>query len=119
MGEAVTVIGGDANLNPMQAVLGALGACLVDVVAVHATALGVPVDAIEVEASGEFDVRTYLGVDGGPGSGFDAISCVISVRAPAATPDQLADLERRCRSASPVADTLRRRVDTRVEFRSN
>ena len=49
----------------MEAVLAArLAACDVDVVATNAALLGLDVERLTVEATGSFDLRSYLGFDG-------------------------------------------------------
>ena len=55
-------IGGRGELNPMQFVLAAFAACDVDLVAMHATMIGLEVDSLRVEASGHFNVQSYIGL---------------------------------------------------------
>src|SRR6185503_289167 len=62
-GDAALYLGGDGDLNPMQALLGAFAACDVDLVAMHAALLGVHVEELWIEASGPFHVAPYLGLD--------------------------------------------------------
>lgn len=109
-------LGGEGNLNPMQAVLAALAACEVDVVATHAALLGLDVERLTVETTGSFDIRAYLGLDDAPSSGFEAISCVVNAAIPAATPEQLRHLRERCERSSPVGDSLRRATPLELRF---
>ena len=109
-------LGGEGNLNPMQALLASLAACEVDVIATHAALIGVHIEELEVEAAGHFDLRSYLGLEGGPGSGYDEITYRARVRAPDASPEQLAHLRERCERCSPVGDTLTRSVPVRTEL---
>jgi uncharacterized OsmC-like protein len=113
-GEVVTYIGGGGELNPMQALLAALAACDVDLVAMHAALLGITIESLAVEARGHFNVARNLGIDNGPGPGYDEIGYRVRLKAPGITEEQLALLRRRCELSSPVGDTLTRSVP--VEF---
>jgi uncharacterized OsmC-like protein len=112
-------LGGEERLPPMQAVLAALAACDVDVVATHAALLGLDLEGIVVEATGHFDIRSYLGVEGAPRPGFDAISYVVHVAAPEATPGQIRYLRQRCEQSSPVGDSLTRTIPLQLRFETN
>jgi hypothetical protein len=76
---------------------------LVDLVAMHDAFLGIQIERLSVEATGHFNVRSYLGLEGAPGSGYDRISYTVRISAPGATPAQIAYLreccERSCRWA--------------------
>ncbi len=113
---ATVSIGGPGQLNPMRMVLAALAACGVDLIVNRAALLGVAIEHLEVEASGHFNVRRYLGLDAPHGPGYDTVACTIRLRTRAATPAQLDELRRACEGASPVGDTLRRNVDLSITF---
>ncbi len=72
--------------------------------------MGLEIDELVVEASGEFDVRSYLGIAGGPPSGYERISYTARLRAPSLTRTQLERLQAMVEQASPVGDTLVRNV---------
>jgi uncharacterized OsmC-like protein len=114
----VVHIGGSEDLNPMQTLLAALAACDADVVATHASILGLKIERLSVEAKGHFDMRAYLGLEA-PGSGYEAISYTVRLSAPGASPQQIARLRECCERASPVADSLARRIPLKLEFDAN
>ncbi len=114
--DKVAHIGGRDELNPMQFVLAALAACDVDLVAMHATMMGIEVRDLRVEASGHFNVQSFMGVENTPGSGYDEIAYRVILDAPDATSEQLAYLAERCELSSPVGDTLARSVKMTLEF---
>ncbi len=115
--ESATVqLGGDGNLNAMQALLASLAACEVDVIATHASLIGLEIAELEIEATGHFDLRSYLGLEGAPGPGYDEVTYRARLRAPNATLEQLAYLRERCERSSPVGDTLMRSVPVRLEM---
>lgn len=97
------------TLGPMQLVLAAIATCEIDVIATRCTLMGVAIEELTVEVRGEFDVRSYLGLDGPP-SGYERISYTARLRAPSLTDDQLEELCRSAERASPVGDTLVRSV---------
>lgn len=117
-GAATVMLGGDGNLNAMQALLAGLAACEIDVIATHAALTGLEIAGLEVEATGHFDLRSYLGLDDAPGPGYDEITVRARLRAPDATADQLDYLRRRCERSSPVGDTLVRSVPVTLELES-
>lgn len=117
-GSATLELGGDGNLNAMQALLASLAACEIDVIATHAALTGLEIAGLEVEATGHFDMRSYLGLEGAPGPGYDEVTVRARLRAPDATPDQLDYLRRRCKRSSPVGDTLGRSVPVTLELES-
>jgi uncharacterized OsmC-like protein len=100
----------------MQFALAALAACDVDLVAMHATMMGIEVHDLRVEASGHFNVQSFMGVENKPGSGYDEIAYRVVLDAPDATSEQLAYLAERCELSSPVGDTLARSVKMTLEF---
>jgi len=103
-------------LSPMQLLLASLTACDVDVAAQHAALLGVELEALSVEAKGHFNVRSYIGLDGAPGSGYDAIDYTVRLRARGATPEQIARLREALEKSSPVGDSLTRSIPLRLEL---
>jgi uncharacterized OsmC-like protein len=114
-GEASVLVGGDGP-SAMKLVLASLAACDVDLVLTRAALLGVEVESLTVEAVGHFNVRRYLGLDTADGPGYDRIAYTVRLKTTGATPGQLAELRRACEQASPVGDTLQRRVALDVRF---
>src|SRR3989338_10075596 len=117
--DKVVHIGGNDELNPMQMFLAALAACDVDLVAMHPSFLGLKIESLSVEASGHFNVQSYLGLKGAPGSGYDAISYTVHLSVPGATPEQMAHSRERCERSSPVGDSLARAIPLKLEFVAN
>lgn len=118
-GDKVAYLGGDDDFNAMQMLLAALAACDVDLVAMHASFLGIPIESLSVEATGHFNVRSYLGLEGAPGSGYDRMSYTVRIVAPGATPEQIAYLRERCERSSPVGDSLARAIPLTLAFEAN
>jgi len=117
--DKVVHIGGDDELNPMQMFLATLAACDVDLVAMHASFLGLKLESLTVEATGHFNVQSYLGLHNAPGSGYDAIAYTVRLSAPGVTPEQIALLRERCERSSPVGDSLTRAIPLKLEFEAD
>lgn len=113
-----TFVGGEGELNPMQTLLASLAACDVDLVAMHASFLGLKIERLSVEASGHFNVRSYLGLEDAPGPGYDTITYTVRVHIPGATSEQIAYLRERCERSSPVGDSLARAIPLRFEIQA-
>ncbi len=112
----VTYVGGDDELNPMQTLLASLAACDVDLIATHASLMGLTIETLSVEATGHFNVRSYLGLPDAPGSGYDSIAYTVRACIPGATPEQLAELRQRLERSSPVGDSLARPIRMQMQF---
>src|SRR3990170_8259124 len=82
-------IGGDDDPSAMTVLLASLAACDVEVVATHAALLGLKLEGMEIEATGHFNIRRLLGLEG-PGPGYDRIGYTLRLFAPPANPEQVA-----------------------------
>ena len=87
-GDLVTFLGGDNEFNPMQMLLVTLAACDVDLIVMHASLLGIDIESLSIEADGQFNVQSYLGLDK-PGSGYKKITYKIKIKAPGITEKQI------------------------------
>lgn len=59
-------VSGPGTLGPMELVLAALAGCEIDVIATHATLMGIEIEDLTIEVKGEFNVRSYLASQGSP-----------------------------------------------------
>lgn len=111
----VVKIGGDQP-NAMQLLIATLAACDIEVIVTRAALLGLRIDSLSVEASGHFNVARLLGIDAPERPGYQRIGYKVRLKAPGATPQQLAELQRACEEGSPVGDTLQRRIMLTMQF---
>jgi uncharacterized OsmC-like protein len=88
--------------------LGALAACAQLTGQMVATAMGIPVERLEVIVEGDLDLRGTLGLDREVGAGFDAIRVRFEIDAPEATPEQLEALGAKTERYCTVLQTLLR-----------
>ena len=117
--DKVAHIGGHGEFNSMQMLLATLAACDVDLIAIHASFLGLRIESLSVEATGHFNLQSYLGLEDAPASAYDAISYVVNLSVPSATLEQIAYLRKRCERSSPVRDSLARTIPLKLEFKAN
>jgi len=86
--------------------LGALAACAQLTCQMVASALGIPVERIEVAVEGDLDLRGTLGVAKEVPAGFSAIRVRFDVEAPASASEQLAALAEKTERYCTVFQTL-------------
>ena len=107
-------IGGDEDFGAMTVALASLLACELDVIATHATLRGIELEKLSVEGTGDFNNARYLGVARKPSPGYKQINYTVRIKAKNATKEQLKDLVRLCETASPVGDTMSRKVPLKL-----
>jgi len=86
--------------------LGALAACAQVTCQLVATAMGIPFEHIRVEVEGEMDLSGTLGISKEVPVGFQNIHARFNIKAPDATPDQLAALKEKTEQYCVVMQTL-------------
>jgi uncharacterized OsmC-like protein len=100
-------VGGDgASACSGDLLLGSLAACAQITCQMVATAMGVPVERIEVTVDGELDLRGTLGIVKEVPVGFENIRLNFHVSAPGATPEQLQALREKTEQYCVVMQTL-------------
>ncbi len=103
--EPASLGGDDTGANPVEHLLAALGACQVIAYQVWAAKLGLTLDGVTVDLSGDLDVRGFFGVDDQVRPGFSSIHVDAHLTGPeteAAYRELTALVERHC----PVLDVL-------------
>ncbi len=110
----ITYMGGNGEPDAMQSLLAAVAACEIEVIALHAALLGVPLEQVSVEAEGGFNIAAYLGVEDAPGSGYRTIRLTARLQAPDANPERISRLCHQVEHSSPVGDSLVRAVSVDV-----
>lgn len=106
--------GTDSGANPVEHLLAALGACQVITYQVWAEKLGITVDSIDVDLTGDIDLRGFFGTADNVRPGFDGIKVQTTLTGPETTEryQELIDtVEQHC----PVLDNLQNSVPVRGE----
>lgn len=112
-------LGGNDEFSAMHAVLGALAACDIEVIATHAALVGLEIRDLRVEARGDFNVASLLGVESPTDAAYQAITYKVVMDAPGASEEQIDRLRQACESSSPVGDSLRKAIPVTFEFESS
>jgi uncharacterized OsmC-like protein len=86
--------------------LGALAACAQLTCQLVATAMGIPIEHIRVDVDGEMDLAGTLGISKDVPVGFEDIHARFEIKAPDATPEQLAALKEKTEQYCVVMQTL-------------
>jgi uncharacterized OsmC-like protein len=86
--------------------LGALSACAQITCQMVATAMGIPIERMEVTVEGDLDLRGTLGISKDVPVGFPSIQVRFDISAPQATKEQLASLREKTEQYCVVMQTL-------------
>jgi uncharacterized OsmC-like protein len=112
-------LGGNDEFSGMHTVLAALAACDIEVIATHATLLGLQIKDLRVEVEGGFNVASLLGVESPTDAAYESINYRVVMDAPGATEEQIARLREACEQSSPVGDSLRNALPVSFEFETS
>lgn len=107
--EPASLGGTDLGANPVEHLLASLGACQVITYQVWAAKLGIAIDSVEVDLTGDLDVRGFFGVDPDVRPGFQAIRAAVRVTGPESA-ERYAELTRIVEEHCPVLDVLTKGV---------
>ncbi len=92
--------GTNRNPNPQETLLAAMNACMMVGYVAVATVMGVRLTRLEVETTGEIDLRGFLGIDETVKPGYDKLKQVVHI-AGDGTPEQFAKMHEVVLRTSP------------------
>lgn len=107
--------GADSAPNPVELILAALGSCQEITYRAYATALGIALDSVAVELSGDIDLRGFFGVDDTVRSGFQNIRGTVNIES-SASEAELQKLRAVVDAHCPVLDMLANKVPVSLEL---
>lgn len=112
--------GSNAGPNPVELVLGALGACKEIVIKAFAVNLGIEVRSVKVQTKGKLDLKGFLNLDDQTRPGFYHVSYDIEIDTPETDSEKLQQLEALVESKCPVHDIIKNPVEVEgsVKFTS-
>lgn len=115
--EPPVLLGGNAGLNAVEAVLHALASCLAVGFIYNAAAQGISVESLSFDLEGDLDLRAFLGLSKDVRPGYEGIRLTYRVKsdAPREKIDQLCAY---VQETSPVLDIIRNPVPVRVTLNS-
>jgi putative redox protein len=112
-----TPLGGtDQAVDPMELLLAALGTCLTIGWATQAAQRGVDFRALQIEVTGDYDLRGYLDLDDEVRPGFARIDYSVHVDSDA-TLEVLEEIRRSAERTSPMFDNIANGAPVRATLR--
>lgn len=109
------ICGGDRGPTPIEYVLHALAACLIESFVNLASARGVALTAVDCAAEGDIDLRGVLGLPGASRTGLDNVRVAFSIHGDA-PPAQLRAMLQEASARSAVLDMLTNGAPISVEM---
>ncbi len=103
--EPASLGGDDAGANPVEHLLAALGSCQVISYQVWAAKLGIAVDSIDIDVTGDLDVRGFFGLDESVRPGFNSVQVAAHIAGPE-TRERYEELTKVVERYCPVLDVL-------------
>ncbi|MDH0729253.1 OsmC family protein [Pseudomonas sichuanensis] len=91
--EPLELLGNNSAPNPQELLISGLNACLSVGYVVNASVMGITIHSLEIETSGELDLRGFLGMDESVNPGFDEMSYVVRIHTDAPA-DKVEELHR-------------------------
>ena len=107
--EPFEILGRNTAPNPQELLMSAVNACMTVGYVAGAALRGITLDRLEIETTGELDLRGFLGLDDGVPPGYEAIDYVVRV-AGNGTPEQFEEIHRTVIKTSPNYFNLARPI---------
>ena len=98
--EPLELLGTNTAPNPQELLMSALNACILVGYVVGAAVEGITLESVDVETSGELDLRGFLGIDAAVPPGYEAIRCRVTIKGDG-TPEQFRKIHDTVRRTSP------------------
>lgn len=111
--EPASLGGTDQGANPIEHLLAALASCTVISYQVWADKLGLKVDSIDVDLTGDIDLAGFFGTGEGVRPGYEGIELVVRISGPESEGDYRR-LEEAVAAHCPVLDNLTHGVPVRT-----
>ncbi len=89
--EPPELLGTNAFPNPQELLFAAMNSCILVGYVANAAAMGIALESVEIETSGELDLRGFLGLDASVKPGYDAVHYTVRIRGDA-TPERMQEL---------------------------
>jgi uncharacterized OsmC-like protein len=110
--EPASLGGTDLGPNPVELVLGALGACQEIVIKAYASVLGVPLSSVAVEARGHLNLKGFFNQDENVRPGFHTVQFNTRIETSETDPQKLQLLQFFAENRCPVLDIIKNPVHT-------
>jgi uncharacterized OsmC-like protein len=113
--EPVELLGGNSAPNPQELLMAALNACIMVGYVAGAAVNGITLEKVEIETSGELDLRGFLGIDESVKPGYDSLQYVVRIKGNG-TPEQFKAIHENVMKTSPNYFNVSRAVPIRARL---
>jgi uncharacterized OsmC-like protein len=103
------LLGTNQAPNPQELLMAAVNACMTVGYVAGASLNGITLEQLEIETTGELDLRGFLGLDDAVPPGYEAIDYVVTI-AGNGTPEQFEEIHRTVMATSPNYFNLARPI---------
>lgn len=113
--EPLELLGENTAANPQEMLMTALNACIMVGYVVGASNAGIRLDAVEIETSGQLDLRGFLGIADQVPPGYESIRYTVRIKGDG-TPEQFEKIHETVRRTSPNYFNIARpiRIDAQL-----
>jgi uncharacterized OsmC-like protein len=114
--EPLELLGGNSAPNPQEMLMAALNACVMVGYVAGASMRGINLTKLEIETTGELDLRGFLGIDDKVKPGYDSIRYVVRIKGNG-TPEQFREIHETVMKTSPNYFNLSQpvRIEAKLE----
>lgn len=107
--EPEQLLGGNSAPNPQELLLSALNACMTVGYVAGAAVRGITLDRLEIETTGELDLRGFLDISDSVAPGYPVIEYVVRISGDG-SPEQFEEIHRDVMATSPNYDNVARAI---------
>jgi len=112
------LLGEDSSANPQEYLMGALNACVMNTYVIAAAMKGVRLERLEMETTGELDLRGFLGIDKEVIPGYEELNYKVRIKGDG-TREQYEDIQKTVEATSPnyynISNAIRLNTELIVE----
>jgi len=98
--EPLELGGSNTFPNPQEYLLGALNACMIVGYSAQCAIRGITLERLEIETTGDIDLRGFLGIDSTVAPGYQSLSYIVRIKGDG-TREQFAEVHRAVMATSP------------------
>jgi uncharacterized OsmC-like protein len=118
--EPYELLGGNSAPNPQEMLMAALNACVMVGYVAGAAMRGINLSSLEIETTGELDLRGFLGIDEKVKPGYDTVRYVVRIQGDG-TPEQFREIHENVMKTSPNYFNISQpvRIEARLEVQKD